>query len=69
MSEAYLRGVDRGQRLLLPECVEDYVGEQCLVRVVDAFVEAMRRGDEVGCLPPARKMDGEGGRPGYCPRS
>lgn len=68
MSEAYIPGADRRQRMLLPECVEDYVAENCLARVIDVFVEGMPRGDTLACLPPERVMDFKGGRRGYCPK-
>ena len=48
MSWGYIRGADRQQRLFLPECVEDCVGPGNPVRIVDAFVESMRRGGEDG---------------------
>jgi transposase len=69
MSGGYIRGVDRQQRLFLPECVEDYVGPGNPVRIIDAFVESMRRGGEDGCLPQGRMMGAEGGRPSYCPKT
>jgi transposase len=34
----YIEGVDRHQQQLLPGCVEDYVGPEAAVRVIDAFV-------------------------------
>ena len=34
-----MRGVDRGQTTLFPECLEDWIGEDNPVRVVDVFVE------------------------------
>lgn len=37
-------GVNREERMLLPESVEDYVGASNAVRVVDAFVEGMDLG-------------------------
>ena len=35
----FFEGVDRSQSVLFPERLEDYVGEDNPVRVVDAFVE------------------------------
>jgi transposase len=69
MSDGYVRGIDRQQVLLLPERVEDYVGPNHLARVVDAFVNALRHGDEEGCLPPLAVMSSRGGRPGFHPRA
>src|SRR5262245_18279795 len=59
----FIEGVDRAQSLLLPECVEDYVGPDNPVRVVEAFVEQLdlqALGFE-GCCPEAT------GRPAYHP--
>src|ERR1700756_4832722 len=59
----FIEGADRDQSTLLPECLDDWVGESNPVRVVDAFVEAL-------------DLDGMGfedtdpwapGRPGYHP--
>ena len=36
-----IEGEDRSQVTLLPECLDDYVGEDNPVRVVDAFVEEL----------------------------
>lgn len=68
MADAYLRGVDREQELLLPARVEDYVSAQGEVRVIEAFAEGMRCGHEDGALPLERMMGAEGGRRGYAPR-
>jgi len=59
----FIEGVDRNQATLLPECVEDYVGPDNPVRVVEAFVEQLdlqALGFE-GCCPEAT------GRPAYHP--
>lgn len=58
----YIEGVDRHQAQLLPECVEDYVGPEAAVRVIDAFVDQLELG----------KLGFEGdfattGRPSYAP--
>jgi len=34
----FIEGQDRSQVTLLPECLDDYIGEDNPVRVVDAFV-------------------------------
>jgi transposase len=36
---AHISGFDQSQVLLLPEAVEDYVGSDNPVRVIDAFVD------------------------------
>jgi transposase len=59
----FVEGADRTQVSLLPECVEDYVGEDNPVRVIEAFVEQL----------DLREMGFEGvdpeatGRPAYHP--
>ena len=37
----FVEGVDRGQTTLFPECLEDWIGEDNPVRVVDIFVEEL----------------------------
>ncbi len=37
----FIEGVDRGQSVLFPEWLEDWIGEDSLVRVVDFFVEEL----------------------------
>ena len=37
----FIEGEDRSQITLMPECLDDYVGEDNTVRVVDAFVEQL----------------------------
>jgi transposase len=59
----FIEGADRSQALLLPECVEDYVGPDNPVRVVEAFVEQLdlRAMGFEGAAPEAT------GRPAYHP--
>jgi transposase len=38
---AYIRSLPRTQAMLLPECVEDFVGPHNPVRVIDAFVDGL----------------------------
>lgn len=67
---AYLSGIDREQQQLLPECLEDYIGEENPVRIIDAFVESLSEGkSESFSLPAERDMDENGGRKGYSPRT
>jgi hypothetical protein len=35
----FVEGQDRAQLMLLPECLDDFVGEDNPVRVIDAFIE------------------------------
>ena len=37
----FVEGMDRGQRTLFPECLEDWICEDNPVRVIDAFVEEL----------------------------
>ena len=37
----FVEGADRGQSTLFPECLEDWVGEDNPVRVIDAFVDEL----------------------------
>ena len=37
----FVEGADRGQSTLFPECLEDWIGEDNPVRVVDVFVEEL----------------------------
>lgn len=60
----YITGEERNQITFLPECIEDYVGEDNPVRVIDAFVNKMDM-DEIGFK---RAKPNETGRPSYDPR-
>lgn len=58
----FIEGLDRSQTTLLPDCVDDYVGEDNAVRAIDAFVDMLdlaALGFDV--YPEAT------GRPGYHP--
>jgi transposase len=57
----FIEGADRRVRLLLPDCLDDYVGEDNLVRVVDVFVDELDLAT-LGFASPAAT-----GRPGYSP--
>jgi transposase len=37
----FVEGVDRGQTTLFPESLDDRIGEDNPIRVIDAFVEAL----------------------------
>jgi transposase len=60
----YVRGEDRGQAALLPAVVEEYVGADAPVRVIDAFVGGL----DVSGLGFGRAVPAPTGRPGYDPR-
>ena len=59
----YIEGWNRSQSFLLPECVDDYVDEDNLVRVVDAFVDEL----DLARLGFERAVPAETGRPAYHP--
>ena len=59
----FIEGQDRSQVTLLPECLDDYIGEDNPVRVIDAFVDELDL-QTLGCegAEPAAT-----GRPSYHP--
>jgi transposase len=61
---SYIRGCDRKQVQMLPECVEDYVPADSAVRFIEAFVETL----DVARLGFERGKPAATGRPGYDPR-
>src|ERR1700720_1856780 len=59
----FVEGADRGQTTLLPECLEDWIGEDNPVRVIDVFVEELDlAGLGFGGVDPEAT-----GRPSYHP--
>ena len=59
----FIEGEDRHQVTLLPECLEDYVGEDNPVRVVDVFVDEL----DMAALGFDGAAPAMTGRPGYHP--
>ncbi len=59
----FIEGADRTQMTLLPEAIDDYVGEKNPVRVVDAFVDAL----DLVALGFDGVVPEETGRPSYHP--
>src|ERR1700761_8726782 len=57
----FIEGCDRRQKLLLPDCVDDYVDENSPVRVIDVFI------DELDLLALGFAGSAATGRPGYHP--
>lgn len=57
----FIEGCDRRQKLLLPDCVDDYVSEDNAVRVVDVFI------DELDLAGLGFEDAASTGRPGYHP--
>jgi transposase len=61
---AYIKGEDRRQHILFPDCIEDYVEQDAPVRLFDAFIESLDM-EELGFL---RFVPADTGTPGYDPR-
>jgi hypothetical protein len=59
----FIEGVDRTQVSLLPDCVDDYVGADNPVRVIEAFVDQLDL-REMGFESVDPEMTG---RPARCP--
>ena len=59
----YIQGADRNQVVLLPETLDDYVGMENEMRVIDAFIDGLDI-KTMGFKAEAAKE----GRPGYDPR-
>lgn len=59
----YISGIDRSQTLLLPENIEDYVGQNNPVRFIDAFVDGL----DLAALGFVRATQKRTGRPSYDP--
>lgn len=59
----FIEGEDRRQVALLPECLDDYVGEDSSVRVIDVFVDEL----DLAALGFDRVRAASTGRPGYHP--
>src|SRR5262249_42753608 len=59
----FVEGQDRSQLTLLPECLDDYVGEDNPVRIVDAFIDEL----DLAVLGFAGVVPEATGRPSYHP--
>ena len=59
----FIEGLDRSQTTLLPDCVDEYVGEDNPVRAVDAFVDML----DLAVLGFDGVEPEATGRPGYHP--
>ena len=59
----FVEGMDRGQSTLFPECLEDWIGEDNPVRVIDVFVDEIDLAElRFGGVDPEAT-----GRPSYHP--
>lgn len=56
---AYKKGQDRRQRILFPDCIDEYVEADAPVRLFDAFVDNLKM-DELGFV---RSTPAETGTP------
>lgn len=61
---AYKKGQDRYQRVLFPDCIDEYVEADAPVRLFDAFVDSLKMKE----LEFIRSTPAETGAPGYNPR-
>jgi transposase len=59
----FVEGQDRSQLILLPDCLDDYVGEDNTVRIVDAFIDEL----DLAVLGFAGVIPEATGRPSYHP--
>src|SRR5205823_6260513 len=59
----FVEGCDRRQIALLPDCLDDYVSEDSLVRVVDVFIDEL----DLAALGFAGVVPEATGRPSYHP--
>ena len=59
----YIQGANRGQIIMMPDCLDDYVNMNNEVRVIDAFVDSLNMGTLGFKAAPANE-----GRPGYDPK-
>src|SRR3979411_1650798 len=59
----FIDGEDRMQQALLPHCLEEYVGEENPVRVIEVFIEEL----DLAALGFSGVTPATTGRPGYHP--
>ncbi len=59
----FVEGADRSQLCLLPECLDDWVGEDNPVQVIEAFVDAL----DLAALGFAGVLPATTGRPACHP--
>ena len=65
MAMAYKKGSDRRQKVLFPDCIDEYVEADAPVRSFDAFVDQRVDVKKLGFV---RSVPKETGTPGYDPR-
>jgi hypothetical protein len=52
----FVEGTDRGQSTLFPECLEDWIGEDNPVRVIDVFVDELDLAEDVYVCPAGQRL-------------
>lgn len=60
---AFIKGIDRNQRIMFPEYVEDYIKEDNLVRVIDEYVDTF----DFKRMGFTKSEETRPGAPGYHP--
>jgi len=60
----YIEGVSRGQILMLPPSLDEFVDEENAVRVIDVYVDGL----DMACLGFEKAVPAQTGRPAYSPR-
>lgn len=60
----YISGVDKGQVIMLPDCVDDYTEADNPVRVIDAYIDSL----EMPVLGFLHAQPNKTGRPSYSPK-
>lgn len=59
----FIEGASRSQATLLPECLDDYIGEDNPIRAVDVFVEQL----DLAAMGFSGVVPATTGRPSYHP--
>ena len=61
---AFIKGLDRNQRTFLAECIEDYIEEDNLVKIIDEYVETL----DFKKMGFTKSEEYRPGSPGYHPK-
>jgi transposase len=64
MGMEFIQGEDREQTILFPDSIDDYIEENSVVRVIDAFINSL----DLSALEFTRPEPNETGRPAYNPK-
>ena len=60
---AFIKGVDRNQKSMFPEYIDDYIKEDNIVRVIDEYVEIL----DFKAMGFTKTQENRSGAPGYHP--